>query len=443
MHALARVLISLGIILVPAGLGWLCGALQRRWLNRRVGGVLWPAGLLLLLAGLAALLDMQTSVVGIWDAVTMAVALVGGWLCAAHRAFDDPRAVGVAAAATALACVGVEILCRIGLGPAPAFPDAANPHLLFSAAARASTASRLSATHCQTAACGAIYASQPGRWNQNDPRAQDFHPDPAARLHILHLGDSVTVGSDVDGRFTRDLEALEPGVQHINAAIGASGTDTQLAIAGRWLALHHIDAVVLHLNPNDAYDMDVPTPCANWQSLLVYDATGPRLRYTSDHTPDPEHMRWRMLFQDSPPPYLLCVGVEYSVAAAHLAAAFVRLGHRLGFDVERDEMQGRAHIVACLGALRDQLAARKIPFVVDVLHSASPVDEPRSAWAWSATTGLGLGPIDGHARLSAAVAGGAQPYLDISGHFNAAGHAIMAGWLHQALAPTIARLSHR
>ena len=438
-----RILISFSIILGPALLGWLIGSLLRLVLRRRFGGVLWPAMLLVAAVGMAEWLNTRDAFVGIWDAATVALAAVVGWVWALHRAFADARAMGVAALSTALACLLVEGLCRLCLGPAPVFPDAANPHLLLSAAMRASVATRMSTTNCQTAACRTIYLAEHAPWDPNEPHAQDFRPNPAARLHVLHVGDSVAAGSDVDGRFTHDLEALEPAIEHINAAIGATATDTQLAIAWRWLALQHIDAVVIHVNPNDAKEMDAPLPCTNWQSLLVYDDDGPRLRHASDHTPDPKRWRWRLLLQNSPPPYLLRVGVEHSAAAAHLAAAFVQLGRQAALDFVPDELRGRAHIRACLAALRDELAPRKVALVVDVLHSTAPGNDARSEWARKTATALGIETIDGHATLTAAVARGAQPYLDSSGHFNDSGHAIMARWLHEILGPAIARARHR
>jgi hypothetical protein len=437
MHTLA---ISLALLVTPALAGWLAGLAIRRARRGRASGVVWPIALLGLVLGTAIALDARSSLVGIWDAATIAGLFVGGLLVALHKACSDPRNVAVSFAAAALACLLLESLCRFLLPPPPAFPSQSDPALLVSDALRASAATQMSTTISQVQACDAIYETASSLGIPSPSAIPGGQPRGDARRRVLHIGDSIAF-CPPEGCFLRDLNVIEPDVEHINAAIPATSTDAQLAIIRRWISQQPIDAVVMHLNPNDPGEIDRPFPCSGWQSLMVYDGGAPQLRFRAAHTPDPRAMRLRLLLQNSPPPYLLRAAVRFSAAAAHLAATCVSLGRRLAFTFEEDELRAQAHVTACLRAARDELRARHIPLVVDILHWQRPVEErkPDDQEMKATAEALGIVTIDSWVPLTAALDRGEQPFLDPGGHLNATGHAIMARWLHEQLPAAIER----
>ena len=434
---------SVALLLAPACVGWVVGLAIRRARRARAAGVVWPIAVLALVLGTAIAADARTFIVGIWDAATIAVLFVAGFLVALHRVFSDRRNVQVSIAAAALACLLLEPLCTFLLPPPPAFPQS-DPAFLVSEALRTSAVTQMSTTTSQEVACQAIYKTEPSQWNRFAPYAQDFQPRAGARLHVLHIGDSIVFGGP-GASFTDDLDQLEPDVEHINAAICATATDAQLAIVRRWVALHPIDAVVMHLNPNDSGEIDEPFPCSDWKSLMVYDGGVPQLRFPTAHTPDPREMRLRLLLQNSPPPYLLRAVVDSSAAAAHLSAALVSLGRRLAFAYDRDELRGQAHIRVCLSAARDELMARHIPLVVDILHFTGAVQNRKSDNETMKATAeaLGIVTLDSFGPLTEALDRGEQPFSDAGGHLNPTGHAVMAKWLHEQLPAAIERARRR
>jgi lysophospholipase L1-like esterase len=261
---------------------------------------------------------------------------------------------------------------------------------------------------------------------------------------VLHLGDSMVAGSGVDGQFTADLNRMEPEIEHINSGIGATAPDSYLALLWTWLSLHPPDLVVMHLTSNDLQELDQPYPCADWQPLLTYDGET-RLRFAQAHLSNINRQRLRWLIHNSPPPYLLRLAVGFSHTAALAAAAFVRLGHRLGYSLpETDEDSHRPQLAAILRAARDELHRGGIPFVVNILpwrprlEAHAPADE-----TWVETKmkrialSLGVDVLDASPEFEAATGRGEQLFTNAGGpldiHFNAAGHALMASFLHQQL----------
>lgn len=438
---MTSIAIAAALLLAPALIGWLMGLAVRRAGRARKSGVVWPAALLALVVGMAIALDAYVPVVGIWDVITVAGMLVAGLLAALHTAWSDPRNVGLSIVTVALACLLLEPLCRSLLPQAPAFPSQSAPTLFIGQALRASEAEQLSTTRSHEAACTALYNRAPSRWDPWFPRAQDFRPRDDVRLRVLHVGDSILFGSDSQGRFTRDLAQLEPDVEHVNSGICATATDVQLAIVRRWIRTHPIDAVVIHLNPNDSGEIDRPLPCSDWKSLMVYDSGVPQLRFATAHTPDPSDLRLRRLLEYSPPPYLLRAAVPFSVAAAHLAAAFVHLGRWLAFAYDSTPQQGLGHVRDCLGAMHAELTARQIPLVANILHWQQAVQErrPDNTDMKAIAEALGIVTVDSWQPLIDALDRGEQPFLDPGGHLNLAGNAIMAKWLHEQLPPAFER----
>lgn len=435
----------LGLILVPISAGWLVGLGLRRLRRARAGGVAWPVAVTCLAVSAALVLDARLALVGVWDAAVIALLLVAGLLVALHRAFADPRNLALGVGAALLGLLLLEPASRLVLPPPPAFPSQQGPELLLSEAIRLSAKSGMSAALGQTLTCQLVYPpSSASDLGPQIPSADTYTPRPDASARVLHLGDSVVYGSAIDGRFTDDLAELEPNVEHINAAVFATAPDAHLALLRRWIARQPIDAVVMHLNPNDSLEIDGPYPCAGWESLLVYDGGAPRLRYATDHPIDHPN-RLRLLLERSPPPYLLRAALRFSAAAAHLAAACVQLGRSLGYtSLAGGPEVGSAHIEMILRAARDELGARHIALVADVLHYRFDAEARLHQTTLKAIPeDLGIVTLDSWEPLIASLDRGEQPFTNAGGatdsHFSAAGHAMMAQWLHEELPAAIQR----
>jgi hypothetical protein len=424
---------------VPAALGWLAGLGLRRT-TRRLGGA--PVQIALLVAAVVAAvaLDARTSLVSVWDAALVGALAAGGLAAALRRA----RVADLATAAIAVAVSGalLELGARVLLRPPPAFPSE-EPHLLLADAMQAAQRSLMAPLTSREAACEAIYAHAADTREAHlvKPLAEGFQPRPGTRARVLHLGDSIPWGHPSVGRFTDRLEELEPDVEHVNVSIPGTAPDAYLSILRRWIATQPIDAVVMHLNPNDVGEMDEPHPCADGRSLLVYEGGRPRLRYPTAHVSSEATRHWRILVASSPPPYPLRATLRSSAAAAHLAAAFVALSHRIAFDERRDPARGLAHVEMILAAARDELRARHIPFVATLLHfqMAFAAGRPDNAELAGAAARVGVVTLDSWEPLLAAVRRGEDPFTDPSGHLSRAGHAVMARWLHEQLGPALER----
>jgi hypothetical protein len=269
---------------------------------------------------------------------------------------------------------------------------------------------------------------------------QTFSPRPDATRYALHLGDSMAYGFRLprEEAVTAALERLEPGVQHINAAIPGTAPDAYLAELKRWVETHRIDRVVMHVyEGNDLYGLDGLFPCCDWQSLLVYDSAGATLRCANPSKPDLSHAGWRRLRYHNPPPYLLRALVGTSVAASHLAASMVL---EQTFSVDQPMDTRLDHLEAILRSARDLLAAHRIAFVVDVVPTRAWL-EALNTWDRHApeiverARRAGVPVLDGSDVFRSAVVGGQQLFLDDPQdiHFNAAGSALWAKWLHEQL----------
>ncbi len=440
---------ALALMLAPLGAGWLAGVGLRRLRRGRASGILWPLVALFLAVGVLLALDVRSALVGVWDAGVVAVLLVVGLLVALHRAFADPRNLVLSVGASVFGLLLLELAGRLVLPPPPAFPSQSGPELFLSDALRVSAQSGMSATVGQQLVCRLIYGP-PAAADSTPaliPFAESYVPRAGVSARVLHLGDSVVYGNTVDGRFTDDLAKLEPNVEHINAAVFATAPDAYISIMRRWVAQQPIDAVVMHLNPNDTLEIDGPYPCAGWHSLLVYDDGVPHLRYATDHSGDPNPLR--LLLQNSPPPYLLRAAVRFSASAAHGAAACVQLGRRFGYaSATGDYDLGVAHIEMILRAARDELRARHIALVAEILHFRFDAEAGVHQTNLKAIPEkLGIVTLDSWDPLIASLARGEQPFTNAGGptdsHFSAAGHAMMAKWLHEQLPAAIEQARSR
>jgi hypothetical protein len=238
---------------------------------------------------------------------------------------------------------------------------------------------------------------------------------------------------------TAALERLEPGVQHINAAIPGTSPDAYLAALESWVEKQKIDLVVMHVfEGNDLYGLDGIFPCCHWQSLLVYHSDGASLRCAQASEPDLSHVAWTRMRNHNPPPYLLRALVGMSAAASHLAALMV-LEH--AFSVDEPMSTRFDHLEAILRSARDLLAARHIRLVVDVVPVRTWVESVNTWDRWAPeiierAQRAGVEVIDASDVFRKAVLDGQHLFLDKAYdiHFNGAGNTLWAQWLHEQLA---------
>ena len=357
----------------------------------------------------------------------------------------DRTNVLVLASAFAVSLLALEFLARLFLPPPPAFPTGGGIHLLLADALRTDVTSRPWDTLCKDIVCAITYGDEyRGIYDfagtQPDiviPRT--FSPRTGATRRVLHLGDSITFGFGLprNQTFTAELDRLEPGAEHINAAIPGTAPDAYLAVLQRWLASGQVDVVVMHVyEGNDLDGLDSRYPCCGWQPLLAYENGTAALRCAHGTVPDFSRAGWAWLRDHNPPPYLLRALIGTSAAAAHIAAAMARESYLL---VDQPLETRLAHLESILRSAGDVLAARRIPFVVDVVPARSWLEDGLEWQRYGprildVARRLGIAAVDGSGVFRDAAAHGQKLFFDNGDiHFNATGHLVWARWLHDQL----------
>jgi hypothetical protein len=437
----------LALCAAPIALGLLVGALARRALGRRLTSTAAVLAAVVVPAAAGALATLGQMRVGIYD-LMLAGALLGlGFLAVAYRALaaESAKKVVLACGSAAIALGMGEIVVR-RLAPPPPSISAAQAHVLFVNPHEADLA-----------------FTRFDRWGDDAPLTAALqaalYPDAAARFYVergaaaaaaakrvLHLGDSMVFGLGVERAeaFPALLEALEPGVAHVNSGLPSLAPDAHWMLLHRWLARARFDVVVLHLfTGNDVKEMDSSYPFCAGGPLLDYDAVPPRERCTAPVGSSFAHGRLAWMLEHSPPPFVLREAAGRSAVAAHATAAFVAL-RGYAFHSRPPEQEAWAHIEAILTGFRDELAARRIRLVVDVLplRDALEAFDPTLTEAYATRTRmiemaqrLGVEVLDPWGDLQEAVKregserwfATAMPH-DL--HFGPEGHAFMARWLH-------------
>jgi len=144
---------------------------------------------------------------------------------------------------------------------------------------------------------------------------------------------------------------------------------------------------------------------------------------------------WTWLRYQSQQPYLVRALIGSSSAAAYLGAALMAEPF---FITYQSTEQRLAHLESILRVTRDELAARKIPFLVVVLPGRRWAEDPARAENHApAITAmaqrLGIPTLDASKVVREAVVGGQHIYManpehnDI--HYNQTGHQMIADWL--------------
>jgi hypothetical protein len=436
-------LIAAALIVDPIVLGALVGMALRRVRGQRVGGVVAVVACLVVPTVAAVGLMARFPIVGLWDAAIEGFLFGAGVLWTAHRALAHGGKVALLVSSVVLSLLLVELLSRVFLPPPPGFSTDSGPRPLLVDGLRLDPLDILEMDLVCSVVYGDGYAPMSSLSGalREVVTPQTFSPRPGATRYVLHLGDSLAFGFRLprEQTLTAGLERLEPGVQHINAAIPGTAPDAYLAELKSWIEAHRIDLVVMHVyEGNDLYGLDGLFPCCDWQSLLVYGSAGAILRCARATEPDVSHSGWMRVRHHNPPPYLLSALVGTSAAASHLAAQMLL---EPSFGVDQPMSTRLDHLEAILRSARDLLTAHHIPFVVDVVPTRTWL-ETLSTWdRWAPqiverAQRAGVPVLDGSAVFRSAVVSGQQLFLedpqDI--HFSAAGHALWANWLHEQLA---------
>lgn len=418
------VTLAVAFVVVPIVVGYLAA----RWSVRPwTGARRWLAG-----AGVVAALTVASALapVGFWSQVALALlaaaGVVRGALPARPRPFvhrDLPMA-----GALLLAFVAGELGAR-WLPPVP--PDVADRRPL-----------RLE------------FHPNPATWNDDEAKAllHGSADDPlvAARIPaasgasptVLHLGDSMIYPFGVareDGVVAR-VDRLDEARHHLNVAVSGAGPDFYYLAVERWTPRLRPTAVVIHVClSNDIFFDNVTTWCPG--DSLVHEVEG-RLEArcptpARDWTPRPDIYA---LIGQSPPPFPLRILAHESVLARQLCAAFTRVGRRIGAARPRGGPEWD-RVEKLLAAIRDALAAWKIPLVVviaphrpdiEALSRGEAPAEPERNELLQRCRRLGIDVRDPTEAFAAALAGrdpgGAFGHGD-DFHLNAEGHRIEAEWL--------------
>ncbi len=440
----------LALTMVPLTAGALFGSIARVLLRRRVASRALAVALFVVPPLLAVAVGVRQRVVGVWDlAVAGAQFGLGVWLIAHRGALAlRTRRAALVAGSTLIALLAAEGVVRIAL-PRPPPIDPAERHRLFLDAHHADMAfARFDFwrdNDLATTVRRALYpTADSGFYVERGARA------PGATRHVLHLGDSMVFGLGVDRgqAFPGVLESLEPGVAHINSGIPSLAPDAELLLLRRWVARTPLDQVVVHLfTGNDIKEMDAAYPFCADGPLLDYAPPSPRAR-----CPEPDyrfargHLRW--MLEHSPPPYVLREIGGFSVLAERTVLALTALRERVMGHSRGDEVAWQ-HLERVLRAMRDELAARHIDLVVDVLplRAALEAFDPTITEAYATRTrmvamtrALGITVLDPWDVFQDAVRrdGAARWFaraMTHDLHFSPEGHALLARWLAERLRP--------
>ncbi|MBI3781965.1 MAG: hypothetical protein HY270_01050 [Deltaproteobacteria bacterium] len=443
----ATIVTAVALMLVPLGLGAVAGLLLRYRRGRRFAGVTAAILCIGIPVLMTTLIAVRWPLIGLWDALLEGLLIGIAAVGTAHRALRGRSEIALAAISLLASLLALELACRLWLPPPPAFPTAGGPHLLLADAMRASGQQHSWDLRSKEIVCSIVYGEHyPGIIDVGDEHEilspRNLRPRAEARRRVLHLGDSMSFGFGLsrDQTFTADLERLEPGTQHINAGIPGSAPDAYLAVLQQWIALHDLDMVVMHVfEGNDLSGLDDSYPCCNWQSLFLYSDGRATERCPTASAVDFGKAGITWLRYNSPPPYLIRALVPYSAAAGHLAATIVNYMNQMPQALVQSEKEELQHLETILRTARDELRARHIPFVVDVLPArkwigAAPDAHPAPGIVQVAER-LELPVLDAEPIVREALAGGQQLFFDnpTDPHFNAVAHEILARWLHERL----------
>jgi hypothetical protein len=446
----AWLLLTVAPAAAGALLGWIAARIRgRAFVSRKLAVAV--VGVTTLLGCIAALRQLA---LGIWD-LALAGALLGlGAVVTAYRlpaALRSGRAA-LAAASTAASLLVAEVAVR-ALAPPPPGVDPAELTRLYLDPHEADVAHKRFELWTPGGPEGgwtsvlrdALYPGPDARFFvEREGDAARFR---GARRRVLHLGDSMVYGLGVERAeaFPAQLEALEPGTVHVNSGIPGLAPDVELLLMRRWLERTSFDLVVVHLfTGNDVIEMDTAFPFCGDGPLLDYESSPPRARCPA---PSSRFARSRLswMLAHSPPPYALRALAGSSQLARRSALGLLALRTRV-LGAPRDEEVSWTHIEAVLRAFRDELGARKIPLVVDVLplRDALEARDPSITEAFATrgrmvemAEGMGIMTLDPWSLFEEEAKRGGPGVWSTAMmhdlHFGPRGNALFAHWLHERL----------
>jgi hypothetical protein len=267
---------------------------------------------------------------------------------------------------------------------------------------------------------------------------------------VLHLGDSMVYWFQVTPSESAipKLDELDRAVRHVSAAVPPTDQAFQWLALRRWWPLVHPDVVVVHVcQQNDGAVDTYHYPCCRPDTLLDLSTDPPRERCPEPRTVEGRWDGLRSWLERSPPPYPLRVAVAGSAFAQHAVEAFAALG-RGGPHAGGDRWPEYRRV---LSALRDECRGRGVPLVAVLAPQRAELepDEPQHGAAAASRSrfratfaDLGIPLLDAHEVFAPEVArGGTSPFFQSEAwsprdmHLTARGHALLASWLVEALAP--------
>lgn len=419
-----------GLAFLPLVLGLGFGALLRR----KRSGVLLIVSEAGLPAFAASVLNAVHPTVGLWDVLLAAALFSAGLLFGHHANFLRWRRGLLAAGVFSIGLLLLEFGTRSAL---PHVPDFTLDSILLSEA----TPEQAPAD----ATCEVTYGHWPGsmkRLNRMVESPANRAPGDSAKHRVLHLGDSMVFGVGVEESetFVALLGAAQPEVDHVNGGIPATAPDEYLAALQGWMKQLRFDRVVLYLFAGNDLDLDAPSPCCEWQSILRYEDGKAALRCPEARSQTSPIGRIRWLRQHSHPPYLLKAMARRSQLLAYVT--MVLFSDRS--TTTSDQATRYQHLDAVLRTAKALCQAQGVALTVVVLpdraalEGRTKVTQEIAQRMAAASRSAGIDTLDATELLAARHDGPGVFLNEIPNdfHLSIAGHRVIADWLRTQLPPS-------
>lgn len=423
--------IAASMLAVPAAVGWAAGLGSARWLARRP---LARAAIVAALLALAWWAIVPLRAVSAWDVLVGGAILAATFASGSRRPGPRPsRRARVVYALLLVATFGaIEFGARTLAGPpGMTFHGLPEQPLFFDDADREFGTAALWPERSRRAAFRDL------------PSSAGWARRPGVR-RVLHVGDSMVAAADTDpGTSFEEVLARTVGGEHLNLGVSNTGTDFELLSLRGWVPRLTPDEVVLYVfTGNDIDEIDRAYYSCGGGPLLGAASAG-----LPSRCPAPTYAPARAtLLAQGPSPLPLRGLAAYSATLAHVTTGFERSlsrwRDRAGPQNPEPSWTRYGEILA---AIRDELAARRVPLRVVVLPARAALDPAESRWlelardtqarAVAVARSLGLDVHDPSRTLAAAIAArpGARWFAGQGPHFAPDGHAVFAAWLADEL----------
>ncbi len=435
-------LISAVLVLGPTALGALCGLGAGRLRHRQT---LYRVLVLVMIAGpaeLVWLLGTTLPHVGTWDVVAGGTLFVVG--AALGLARPSRANVGVAVVATVISLLVVEAFVRVALTEPPTYPEATEARLVFDERRVGPKGPALALATGRPWRCEALYPDLYKGYVAN--RAER---DSGGQPRVLHIGDSMVHGIDVERPFPQLLDQTDSAAHHINAGVSSTGPDYHLLLTRRWMEQQQVDLVAHHVYlGNDFEEIDQSYYCCAGGPILDFSVSPPTAR-----CPEPQYgMGFVELLATSPAPYAVRVATSFSWLARHVCRMTSILGvnissARIDLDLSMADFTATAaKLEAIITALHAETTAHGARYVLFILPADRELidssEDTRGGLARArairaVAAKLGIDVFDARSTLAGALRSGGYDsvYLPAENHhFNEGGHQLYADWVQRRLA---------